>query len=74
MRFFLRITPFNSPGWAFSCLGMPSFCLWAYYSNRYACANNLEHLDILNAICLHMVSQVFLRIVVNLALYAPSCK
>ena len=38
----------------------------------YACANNLEHLDILNAICLHMISQMFFRIVVNLALYALS--
>jgi hypothetical protein len=43
-----------------------------YYRN--ACANNLEPLNILNAICLHMVSQMFLRIVVNRALYAPSYK
>jgi len=39
---------------------------------RYACANNLEPLTILKAICLHMVSYMFLRIVVNLALYALS--
>jgi len=51
----------------FLCVGIP-----LYY--RHVLANNLEHLDILNAICLHMVSQMFLSIVVNRALYAPSCK
>jgi hypothetical protein len=37
-----------------------------------ACANNLEPLNILNAICRHMVSQMFLSMVVNLALHALS--
>ena len=53
-----------------------------YY--RYACANNLDPLNILNAtpekyathftgqVCLHIVSHMFFRIVVNLALHAPS--
>jgi hypothetical protein len=51
---------------------------------RHALANNLEPLNILNAtpekyathftgqVCLHIVSQMFFRIVVNLALYALS--
>jgi hypothetical protein len=66
--------PFNTPGWVFSCLGMPSFCVWAYLSSCYVTVRSFEPLEILNAICLHMVSQMFLSIVVNRALYAPSCK
>jgi len=61
----------------FLCVGIP-----LYY--RHACANNLDPLTILNAtpvkyathftgqVWLHMVSQMFFRIVVNRALYALS--
>jgi len=61
-------------------------CVSILLHYHYACANNLALLNILNAtpekyarhftgqVCLHIVSQMFLRIVVNLALYALSDK
>jgi len=73
-------------GWLLPASICPLFMFGHLLYYRYALTNNLELLTILNSIQmkyatyftgpihLHMLSWMVIRNVVNLALYAPSCK